>query len=482
VTSSSPLGIKSFGAYIPRRRISRAAIAAAHAWALPSLKSLARGEKAFCGWDEDAITMAVEAGRDCLRGSANADPIVGLSFASTTPPYADLQNATIVGAALRLPESRASADLAGSVRAGLSGLGQALQEAVLGDKLIVAADRRIAKPGSTQEMLYGSGAAALRVGQGDDVIARFLGRESVTVPFVDHFRQSGEKFDYFWEERWIRDEGVSKIVPRAIAALLQRLAVPIERVAQFGFAGGPSGSDKLVAKALSLAPEKLLPDLQSQVGDTGTAHPLLQLVAALERAKPGEVIVVASFAQGCEVLAFELLRTPADVPGRGLAASLARRIEETAYLKLLSFDGEIDLEWGMRAETDHKTALTQLYRIADQILGFVGGKCDACGAVQFPRFPSCVNCGAVDSQKPYPLADEPAKVATYTADWLQFSPSPPLYMGLVQFGVGARLLMEMVDVGPAGIDVDTPLTMSFRIKERDRRRHYDRYFWKAVPA
>jgi 3-hydroxy-3-methylglutaryl CoA synthase len=482
VTSSSPLGIKSFGAYIPRRRISRAAIAAAHAWALPSLKSLARGEKAFCGWDEDAITMAVEAGRDCLRGSANADPIVGLSFASTTPPYADLQNAMIVGAALRLPESRASADLAGSVRAGLSGLGQALQQAVLGDKLIVAADRRIAKPGSTQEMLYGSGAAALRVGQGDDVIARFLGRESVTVPFVDHFRQSGEKFDYFWEERWIRDEGVSKIVPRAVAALLQRLGVPIERVAQFGFAGGPSGSDKLVAKALSLAPEKLLPDLQSQVGDTGTAHPLLQLVAALERAKPGEVIVVASFAQGCEVLAFELLQTPADVPGRGLAASLARRIEETAYLKLLSFDGEIDLEWGMRAETDHKTALTQLYRIADQILGFVGGKCDACGAVQFPRFPSCVNCGAVDSQKPYPLADEPAKVATYTADWLQFSPSPPLYMGLVQFGVGARLLMEMVDVGPAGIDVDTPLTMSFRIKERDRRRHYDRYFWKAVPA
>jgi 3-hydroxy-3-methylglutaryl CoA synthase len=482
VTSSSPIGIKSFGAYIPRRRIARTAIAAAHAWALPSLKSLARGEKAFCGWDEDAITMAVEAGRDCLRGSASTDPIVGLSFASTTPPYADLQNATIVGAALRLPESRSSADLAGSVRAGLSGLGQALQEAVPGDKLIVAADRRIAKPGSTQEMLYGSGAAALRVGQGDDVIARFLGRESVTVPFVDHFRQSGEKFDYFWEERWIRDEGVSKIVPRTVAALLQRLAVPIERVAQFGFAGGPSGSDKLVAKALSLAPEKLLPDLQSQVGDTGTAHPLLQLVAALERAKPGEVIVVASFAQGCEVLAFESLKTPAAVPGRGLAASLARRIEETAYLKLLSFDGEIDLEWGMRAETDHKTALTQLYRIADQVLGFVGGKCDACNTVQFPRFPSCVNCGAVDSQKPYPLADEPAKVATYTADWLQYSPSPPLYMGLVQFGVGARLLMEMVDVGPAGIDVDTPLTMSFRIKERDRQRHFDRYFWKAIPA
>jgi uncharacterized OB-fold protein len=330
-------------------------------------------------------------------------------------------------------------------------------------------------------MLYGSGAAALRVGHGADVIARFLGRETATVPFVDHFRQSGEKFDYFWEERWIRDEGVAKIVPAAVAGLLERLGIPAERVAHFGLAGGPSGSDKLVAKALSVAPEKVLPDLQSGVGDTGAAHPLLQLVAALERAKPEDVIVVASFSQGCEVLAFEMLQPPPRVPGHGLAASLARRIEETAYLKLLSFDGEIDIDWGMRAETDNKTALTQLYRIADQILGFVGGRCKACHAVQFPRFPACVNCGAVESQAPFALADQPAKVVTYTADWLQYSPSPPLYMGLVQFDIGARLLMEMVDVGSSGIDVDTPLDMCFRIKERDRQRHYDRYFWKAVP-
>ena len=223
------------------------------------------------------------------------------------------------------------------------------------------------------------------------------------------------------------------------------------------------------------------PIFKAQVGDTGVAHPLLQLVGALERAKPGEIIVIASFAQGCEVLAFEMLGA-APAARRGLAGSIARRVEETAYLKMLSFDDEIELDFGMRTETDNKTAMTQLYRSADQILGFVGGRCASCGAVQFPRMPACVNCGAVDSQQPYPLADEPAKVATYTADWLQYSPSPPLYMGLVQFDVGARLLMEMVDVDAGGIEVGVPLTMSFRMKERDRLRHYDRYFWKAVPV
>lgn len=481
MTASSDIGIKSFGAYIPRRRMPRAVIAAAHAWALPALKSLAKGEKSFCGWDEDAITMAVEAGRDCLRGANDSAAIVGLRFASTTAPYADLQNAAIVGAALRLAESRSSADLSGSVRAGLSALGQSLEESAGGDQLVIASDRRSGKPGSTQELLYGSGAAALRIGRGDDVIATFLGRESVVVPFIDHFRQSGEKFDYHWEERWVRDEGISKIVPRTVASLLRRLGIDVARVAHFALAGGPAGSDKLVAKALSIGPERVLPDLQAQVGDTGAAHPLLQLTAALERAAAGDIVVVASFSQGCEVLAFQVRQSASNPPNRGLQATLGRRIEESAYLKMLSFEGEIDIEWGMRAETDNKTALTQLYRIADQILGFVGGKCQSCEAVQFPRFPACVNCGAVDSQQPYPLAEESAKVATYTADWLQYSPSPPLYMGLVQFDNGARLLMEIVDVGQSGVEVDTPLTMNFRIKERDRQRHYDRYFWKAAP-
>jgi len=83
--------------------------------------------------------------------------------------------------------------------------------------------------------------------------------------------------------------------------------------------------------------------------------------------------------------------------------------------------------------------------------------------------------------KPAPLADAPAKVATFTADWLMFYLAPPLYVGLVQFDNGARVLMEMVDVDAANFDVGTPLRMVYRVKEKDTRRHYNRYFWKAAP-
>ncbi len=83
------IGIHSFGAYSPRLRLQRKAIAAANAWFNPSLAGQAKGERSMANWDEDAVTMAVEAARDALPDSR--DPLTSraqigaLYFASTTP-------------------------------------------------------------------------------------------------------------------------------------------------------------------------------------------------------------------------------------------------------------------------------------------------------------------------------------------------------------------------------------------------------------
>src|SRR5215471_8617261 len=120
------IGIKSYAAYVPRLRMERAAIAAAHAWALPSLRGQAKGERSFCSWDEDSITMSVEAVRACLRGST-ATRVVALTFASTTPVFADLQNSALVSAAAGLAgDGMSTLDACGSLRAGTSALMRAL--------------------------------------------------------------------------------------------------------------------------------------------------------------------------------------------------------------------------------------------------------------------------------------------------------------------------------------------------------------------
>ena len=56
------VGILSYGAYIPAWRISRDEIAKASGGASMG------GERSVSSWDEDSLSMAVEAGSDCLRG------------------------------------------------------------------------------------------------------------------------------------------------------------------------------------------------------------------------------------------------------------------------------------------------------------------------------------------------------------------------------------------------------------------------------
>ena len=75
-------GITAYGAYIPRGRLSKQAIAEANSWFDASLKSLSRGERAICNWDEDSITMAVEAANNCLCSKPDID-LSSLYLAST---------------------------------------------------------------------------------------------------------------------------------------------------------------------------------------------------------------------------------------------------------------------------------------------------------------------------------------------------------------------------------------------------------------
>ncbi len=90
------LGVSAHDVYIPRARLSKKAIAEANAWFDASLNSLAKGERAICNWDEDVITMAVEAAKNCLA-SSNASVIKSLYLASTTFPFTDRQNSVVVG-------------------------------------------------------------------------------------------------------------------------------------------------------------------------------------------------------------------------------------------------------------------------------------------------------------------------------------------------------------------------------------------------
>lgn len=476
------VGIVSFGAYVPRLRLQRKAVAAAHAWFNPGLAALAGGERAMANWDEDPLTMAVEAGRDCLDGLAR-DRVAQVILASTTFPFADRQNSVVVKEALNLPDAVGAMDVGGSQRAGTTALLQALRaaESGAGEVLCLAADLRRPQPASEQELTSGDAGVGLLVGT-EETVAELIGAHSVSVDFVDHFRASGADHDYGWEARWVRDEGYARIVPTAVRAALDAARLGAADVTRFVMAAPIKGVNEAAARAVGIAPAAVRDPLMRVMGDAGCAQPLILLAHALESSAAGDVIVTVGFGQGCDVLVFRATGTTS-IAGLGVSGWLARRRAEENYLKYLSFRGAIALERGMRAEFGQKTALTALYRNRKAVLALVGGRCAETGAVQFPRSPVSVSDDAwmVDTQEDYPLADRAARVLTFTADRLAYSPDPPAYYGSIDFDGGGRLMADFTDVDDGAVEVGMPMRMMFRIKAFDEVNGFTRYFWKAVP-
>jgi len=474
-------GILAAGAYIPRLRLQRASIAQAHGWFNAALKGLGKGERAMAAWDEDPVTMAVEAARDCL-GAQDRAGVEALRLASTSFPFIDRLNAGIVGDALGLDEGIRASDQAGSQRGGTS----ALMEALLGrgTTLVVAAEKRPSLGASPYEMTSGDGAAALLVGEGE-VIAKLIGHATRTADFVDHYRTMENPTDYQWEERWIRDAGYAKLVPPVIKAALAKAGVEAGAVSRFIM---PSTLGKVGATMAKMAglPEASVADTLMEIcGDTGVAHPLLMLAQALESAKAGEKILVVGFGQGADALLFEV--TPANEKakrGLGVAGHLARRKEETNYSRFLTINDTVEMERGMRAEADKQTAISALWRNRDAVTAFKGGCCKTCGTKQFPKTRICVNpnCNAVDTQESEPFAEKTGTIQSYTADRLTYSPDPPSCYGMIRFEDGGRWMMDFTDADEKALEVGMPMKMMFRVKDFDTQRGFRRYFWKAAPA
>ena len=475
-------GITACGAYIPRARLSRQAIAEANAWFDAGLKALGRGERSMCNWDEDSITMAVAAGRACLA-TLDHKTLGSLYMASTTFPFIDRQNSVVVSEALNLDTTIRTMDIGGSQRAATSALIALLEGQLESTALLIASEHRKTRAGSRSEMLWGDAAAGVAVGN-DGVIAECVGIETLAVDFVDHYRGEASDFDYDWEERWIRDEGFMKSVPAVVNKLLRDCSVSSDQIKHFILPTDQSRTPAALAKTLGIDAGAVVDNQIATVGVAGAAQPVLLLVKALEAAAAGDLILLVGFGQGCDAV---LLRATDAItayrPGRGVSHALAARREETNYNKFLSFNNLVKRDIGKRGEVDKQTYLSGYNRRRDLLTGFIGGICRQCATVQIPREKYCVNpeCNALDSQDSYCFADKTGTVMTWTADRLTFDWNPPAYFGMVAFDGGGKLMMDFTEVEESGFDSGSRVTVHFRIRQFDPQRGYRKYFWKAIP-
>jgi len=466
------VGIVSYGSYVPYRRLKRAAIA--QVLGVPAEK----GERSVASFDEDSVSMAVEAARDALRATAGT-AIDALVFATTTPPYADKLNAALVGAAAALPLELRAADTTGSVRAGLAALLQAA-DAVRGgarQALATIADARLAAPEAKAERTNGDGAVAFVLGS-EHVIAEVVASASLTREFLDGWRQADEPFPHSWEERFALTQAYAPLLGKAVQTLLAKAGVAPADLAAIVLDCPNPRAVADVAKRLKLDPAKLADSLALTVGQTGAAHAGLLLANTLAAAKPGDRILIAVAADGADAI---LLRVTDAIAAFRQPRSVGRLIEskgEVGYGTYLKWREILPTEPPRRPDPDRPGAPPML-RSAAWKFGFVGSRCTACGTPQLPPQRICVRCGAKDRMEPYPFADRPARIATLTLDRLAFSLNPPTVSVVLDFEGGGRFLCEMTDCQPEQVQIGDQVEMTFR-----RMFTADgviNYFWKARP-
>lgn len=461
------VGIARYGAYIPVLRLERRLIE--QAWGARQPK----GEVAVANYDEDALTLAIDAALSCIGEPPAA--VGGVYLATTSAPYAEKQLASVLATACDLPRNIFTADFAGSTRCGVSALLAALHAVRAGaapSVLVAAADVRLADPESELEGVLGDGAAALTVGE-QDVIAEFVDAASVAEEFTYTWRTDAQRTVQVAGGRFSNVYGYGRDVGAAIRALLERQRLEPKAIDRLALYSPDPRAAADLAKSLGFDPKaQLVESLQSDIGCTGAAEPLLLLARALDEAQPGQRILVAGYGEGADALLFRA--TDAIAAGRAttpLARWLAAKTPLSSYEKYLKYRRLIDVE----EVTDVVTNVLE-YKELKQSVRLYGSRCTACGLVQYPMARVCLKCRAQEKLEDARIARR-GTVFTFTVDHLIPNLEHPLPMAVIDADGGGRLYLQVADADDIGIGEQVAFTYR-RLHEGGGNRNY---YWKARP-
>jgi 3-hydroxy-3-methylglutaryl CoA synthase len=471
-------GIAAWGTYLPYWRLQRSAIASVLG------SGGGRGTRAVASYDEDTTTLAVEAGRRALAAGPGVGAVQDLFLSTPDPGYLDKTSATTVHAALGLSRACGAYDFAGSSRSAVATLLQDLVGATAGRTgLAVVSDLRTGLAGSAEERDSGDGAAAF-VCAPEGAVAELVGRGAASDEFLDRWRVPGEADSHVWEERF-GEELYVPLAREAFAAALKDAGLAEGDLDHAVVTGLHARATKAAAAGLGVREGVMAPDLLGSVGNLGAAHAGVALCDVLERAEPGQHIVVLSLADGAD--AFVLRATAAlsdaqgDRAGAGVptvAEQVARGRDDLTYASFLTWRGQMHREPPRRPDPERPGAPT-VHRSEDWKYAFTASRCTVCGFRHMPPTRACLQCHAIDQMQAERLADVLGTVATFTIDHLAYSLSPPVIGVIIDFDGGGRFRCELTDARASELSIGDRVSMTFRRVWTAQGVH--NYFWKARP-
>ena len=308
------IGIVSYGAYIPKYRIKPSQIAQTWGKEVSEIeKSLGVFEKAVASYDEDAITLSIEAAQRAIStGQIDPSQIGGITIGSESHPYAVKPSSTTVAEILGMGTDYLAADLEFACKAGTAGI-QLLSGLVSQNKsrfvLVIGSDVAQSKPSDVLEYTASSASAAFILGK-QNTIANILDFTSYSSDTPDFWRRDSEKFPSH-AGRFTGSPAYFAHILGASQNLLKKVKIKPEDFDYAIFHMPNAKFPKEAAKRLGFTPKQLQPGfVVERIGNPYSASSLVGLAATLDVAKNGQLIFMCSYGSGAGSDAFVFEVTP----------------------------------------------------------------------------------------------------------------------------------------------------------------------------
>ncbi len=301
----SKLKILGYGSYIPRFRIKKEEYV--KTWG--SFQGKIQ-EKSVIGYDEDTLTMAVEAGKNALKNSkVKREDIKVITVGSGSPPYALRSMSSEVAMAIGIPLDIVLLDFKESEKAGTTGLLTSID--ILSNRggtgLVIGSDSPLAKPNDEVEHTFGAGAAALIVGKNGG-IADIEGYSSNNVSFMaDRFRKDGDTTIQDLSIASYKKYAYQNSISGAVTKLMDELGLKSDDFNHAFIQGHDSREPTRVIPKL-IDKKKIYTETLNVLGDTGAASALIGMIGILSKvSKPNDRILCVSYGSGAGSEAFSIL-------------------------------------------------------------------------------------------------------------------------------------------------------------------------------
>jgi hydroxymethylglutaryl-CoA synthase len=306
-------GIVSYGAYVPRYRITPDEIG--RVWGSDGGgvgQALNVYRKSVPAPDEDTITISTEALRVALaRGGIDPQQIGALYVGSESHPYAVKPTATVVAQAVGATPHLTAADFEFACKAGTAAIQTCL--GLVGAEMIrygvaIGTDTSQGAPGDALEYSASAGGAAFVIGR-DRVICRVLATESYTTDTPDFWRREGQKYPSHGG-RFTGEPAYFRHVTECGRHLMETCGTSPKDYRHVVFHQPNGKFPQRVGRQLGFSEEQMRLGLVTPyIGNTYSGAALIGLANVLDHAGPGERILMIGYGSGAGSDAFDLETT-----------------------------------------------------------------------------------------------------------------------------------------------------------------------------